>query len=126
MFHDYGKKWKHTPAQFELNRKFAHAHNPTDDNMTTDPAIYDDYKRQVNVYGETSVYKRDYGKLVPKPVVTPKTDWCDGSVSRSGKTKQQTPHQKMTVVSAPPRPGGGCDGPHPPASVPIVTADIVP
>ena len=33
MLDDCGQKWKHTPAQFELNRKFARAHNPTDDNM---------------------------------------------------------------------------------------------
>jgi hypothetical protein len=55
MIDDYGQKWKHTPAQFELNRKFARVHNPTDDSMETDPYIYDNYKRQVNGYGETSV-----------------------------------------------------------------------
>ena len=58
MLDDYGQKWKHTPAQFELNRKFARAHNPTDDSMAAGPVIYDNYKRQVNAYGETSVYKR--------------------------------------------------------------------
>ena len=59
MLDDYGQKWKHTPAQFELNRKFARAHNPTDDSMAPGPGIYDNYKSQVNAYGETSVYKRD-------------------------------------------------------------------
>ena len=71
---DFGQKWKHTAAQFELNRKFARSHNPDDDNMTAGPGIYDNYKRQVNAYGETSVYKRDCGQLVPKPVVATKTD----------------------------------------------------
>ena len=65
MLDDYGQKWKHTPAQFELKRKFVDTHNPTDDNMTTDPTIYDNYKRQVNSYGETSVYKRDFGLPFP-------------------------------------------------------------
>ena len=51
MLDDYGQKWKHTMAQFELNRKFAREHNPTDDSMETDPGIYDNYKRQVNAYG---------------------------------------------------------------------------
>ena len=74
MFDDYGQKWKHTPVQFDLNWKFARAHNPTDDRMTTDPDIYDNYKRQVHVYGETRVYKCDYGQLVPKTEDTPKTD----------------------------------------------------
>jgi hypothetical protein len=73
MFDDYGQKWKHTPAQFELNRKFARVHNPTDDTMTAGPGIYDNYKRQVNVYDETSVYKRDCGQLIPKPAATVKT-----------------------------------------------------
>ncbi len=61
MLHDNGQKLKHTPAQFDLNRKFARAHNPTDDSMAAGPDIYDNYKRQVNVYGETSVYKCDFG-----------------------------------------------------------------
>ena len=67
------------------------AHNPTDDSMAAGPDIYDNYKCQVNVYGETSVYKRDCGQLVPKPVVTSKTDWSDGSAARSVKTKKQAP-----------------------------------
>ena len=33
MLDDHGQKWKHTPAQFEINRKFAREHNPTDDSM---------------------------------------------------------------------------------------------
>ena len=74
MIDDYGQKWKHTPEQFELNRKFARAHNPTDDIMEGGPGIYDNYNHQVNAYGETSVYKSDCGQLVPKPVTTPKTD----------------------------------------------------
>jgi hypothetical protein len=57
MLDDLGQKWKHTPVQFELNRKFAHSHNP-DVNLVTGPVIYDNYKLQVNAHGETSVYKR--------------------------------------------------------------------
>ncbi len=53
--------------------------------MTSGPDIYDNYNRQVTVYGETSVYKRDCGQLVPNPLTTPKTDWHDGSVVRSVK-----------------------------------------
>ncbi len=52
---DFGQKWKHTASQFELNRRFARSHNPDDENMTASPRIYDNYKRQVNAYGETSV-----------------------------------------------------------------------
>jgi hypothetical protein len=63
---DFGQKWKHTAAQFELNRKFVSTHNPDDEIMTTGPDIYDNYKSQVNAYGETSVYNRDSGQLVPK------------------------------------------------------------
>ena len=55
MLDDYGQKWKHTPAQFEINRKFARTHNPPDDIMTVGPDIYDNYKCQVNSYGETIV-----------------------------------------------------------------------
>ena len=54
--------------------------------METGPGIYDNYKCQVNVYDETSVYKGDCGQLVPKPEATTKTDWRDGSVDRSVKT----------------------------------------
>ena len=74
MLHDYGQKWKHIRAQFEVNRKFTRGHNPTDENMEAGPGIYDNYKHQVNTYDETSVYKRDCGQLVPKSADTPKTD----------------------------------------------------
>ena len=84
------------------------------------------YKRQLNAYDETRVYKRDCGQLVPKPADTSKTDWRDGSVARSVKTKKQAPHQEMAAVTAPPRLTGGRGGPRPPAAVPIVGADIVP
>jgi hypothetical protein len=93
MLDDYVQKWKHTPAQFELNRKFARAHNPTDDNMEVGPVIYDNYKSQVNGYGETNIYKSDYGQLVPNPVATSKTDWRDGSAVRSVKTKKEASQQ---------------------------------
>ena len=46
--------------------------------MDAGPGIYN-YKHQVNAYGETSVYKRDCGQLVPKPAVVNKTDWREGS-----------------------------------------------
>jgi hypothetical protein len=42
--------------------------------MAARPGIYGNYKRQVNAYGETSVYKRDCGQLVPKPVVANQPD----------------------------------------------------
>jgi hypothetical protein len=58
---DFGQKWKHTVVQFEINRKFARSHNPDDESMEAGPGIYDNYEGQVNVYGETSVHKRDYG-----------------------------------------------------------------
>ena len=65
-------KWKHTSAQFELNRKFALEHNPTDDSMTTGPDIHDNYNHQVNAYGETRVYKCDCGQLAPKLWLRPR------------------------------------------------------
>jgi hypothetical protein len=34
-----------TATQFELNRKFAHTHNPDDESMAAGPGIYDNYKR---------------------------------------------------------------------------------
>jgi hypothetical protein len=46
-------------SQFELNRKFARAHNPDDESMATGPGIYDNYKRQVNAYGEIVRYLRN-------------------------------------------------------------------
>ena len=48
---DFGQKWNDSPAQFELNRKFARSHNPDDDSIAAGPGIYDNYKRQVNAYG---------------------------------------------------------------------------
>ena len=91
MLDDYGQKWKHTPSQFELNLKFARAHNHTDDKMVTGPVIYDNYKRQVIAYGETIVYKRDCGHLVPKTAATSKTDWCNRRAEKSVKTKKKAP-----------------------------------
>ena len=44
----------------------AHTNWATDNSMHVGPGIYNDYKRQVNAYGETSVYKRDCGQLVPR------------------------------------------------------------
>ncbi len=111
MLHDYGQKWKHTRAQFEVNRKFTRGHNPTDENMEAGPGIYDNYKHQVNTYDETSVYKRDCGQLVPKSADTPKTDCRDGRVVRSVKTKKQETLEEMTAVTGPPCPPGGCGGP---------------
>ena len=35
MLDDFGQKWSHTAQQFEINRKFARAHNPTDESMAT-------------------------------------------------------------------------------------------
>ncbi len=72
---DFGQKWKHTAAQFELNRKFARAHNPDDENMAAGPGIYDKYKRQVNAYGETSVYKR------PIPLPRPRSTGAKAALS---------------------------------------------
>jgi hypothetical protein len=57
-----------------LDRNNPDDENPDDESMVAGPGIYDNYKRQVNSYGETSVYKRDCGQLVPKPVVVNKTD----------------------------------------------------
>ncbi len=37
---NFGQKWKHNAVQFELNRRFARAHNPDDEIMTTGPGIY--------------------------------------------------------------------------------------
>ena len=74
MLDDYDQKWKHTPAQFELNRKFARAHYQTDDSMEAGPGIYDNYRRQVNSYVETNVYKRDCVQLAPKAAPEPRTD----------------------------------------------------
>ena len=85
---DFGHKWRHTAQQFEINRKFARVHNPTDDSMAAGPGIYDTYRCQVNAYGEIRVYKRDCAQLVPpKPAQPPKTDCREGSATRSAKPK---------------------------------------
>jgi hypothetical protein len=89
---DFGQKWKYTVAQFELNRKFAHPHNPDDEIMSAGPDIYDNYKHQVNAYGETSVYKRDCGQLVPEPAATTKVDCREGTTIRVTKPKKQVSH----------------------------------
>jgi hypothetical protein len=39
-------------VQFELNRRFTREHNPDDESIVAGPGIYDNYKRQVNDYGE--------------------------------------------------------------------------
>jgi hypothetical protein len=66
--------------------------------MDAGPGIYN-YKHQVNAYettsrvppnyGETSVYKRDCGQLVPNTAVVNKTDWREGSAHRVDKPKKQ-------------------------------------
>jgi hypothetical protein len=55
---DFGQKRKHNTGQFELNNRFTRTNNPDDESMDAGPGIYDNYKRQVNDYGETSIYKR--------------------------------------------------------------------
>lgn len=72
-----------------------------DDSMVEGPVIYDNCKHQVNVYGETRVYKRDCGQLVPKPATATKTktDWREGSAGRSAKARKQASQQQMTVDS---------------------------
>ena len=126
---DFGQKWKHTATQFEFNRRFARSHNPDDENMTAGPGIYDNYKIQVNVYGETSVYKRDCGQLVPKTAVATKTDWREGRSIRDAKPKKYVSQQQMTVSSAPARPQGvgrGNGGYRPPATGPVVAVAAIP
>ena len=126
---DFGQKWKDTPPQFQLNRRFARSHNPDDESMSAGPDIYDNYKRQVNAYGETSVYKRDCGQFVPKPAAETKTDWREGSAVRVTKPKKHVSQHKMTVVSAPTRPQGvdrANGGHHPPATAPVVAVVAIP
>jgi hypothetical protein len=125
---DFGQKWKHNAVQFELNRRFARAHNPDDESMAAGPGIYDNYKHQVNAYGETSVYKRDCGHLTPKPTVANKTDWRDGIAVRTAKPKKRVPHQQMTAAPAPVRPqsGRGNGGHRPPATVPVASVAAFP
>jgi ABC-type uncharacterized transport system auxiliary subunit len=69
--------------------------------MAAGPDIYDNYKCQVNSYGETRVYKRVSGQLVPKPAAAPKTDWHEGIVVRTSNPKKQVLQHQMTVASAP-------------------------
>jgi hypothetical protein len=125
---DFGQKWKHTPSQFELNRKFARTHNPDDESMDAGPGIYDNYKRQVNAYGETSVYKCDGGQLVPKSAAPTKIDCREDSAARDAKPKKQVPQQQMVATSAPARPqaGRGHGGQRPPASDPVVVVAVPP
>jgi hypothetical protein len=125
---DFGQKWNHNAVQFEINRRFASAHNPDDESMTAGPGIYDNYKRQVNAYGETSVYKRDCGQLVPKPAVVNTTDCRDGSTNRTAKPKKQVPQQQMDVALPPAHPQGGRGngGHRPPATVPVTAVAAIP
>ena len=125
---DFGQKWKHNAAQFELNHRFARSHNPDDKSIAAGPSIYDNYKRQVNAYGETSVYKRHCGQLVPKLAAATKTDWCEGSADRAVKPKKQVPQQQMVATSAPVRPQSGREngGHRPPATVPVAAVATIP
>ncbi len=91
--------------------------------------IYDIKKRQVNSFGETSGYKRDYEQLVPMPVTATTTEWCEGSATRAAKTKNQATHQKMTVVAAHARPHAGRGrgaGQRPPATALIAAVVALP
>jgi hypothetical protein len=96
--------------------------------MAAGPCIYDNYKCQVNAYGETSVYKHDCGQLVPKPAVENKTDWRDGSAARAAKPKKQVSQQQMAAAPAPARPQGGRGngGHRPPATVPVAAVAAIP
>ena len=127
MLDDFGQKWSHPAVQFEINRKFARAHNPADNSMAADPGIYDPYRCQVNAYGQLSLYKCECSHLVPpKATLPPKTDWREGSAAKSVKAKKQHPQQQMAAAAVPARPAGGRGGPpRPPAAVPIVAAALV-
>ena len=95
----------------------------------SDDGIYDNYKRQVNAFGETSGYNRDSGQLIPKPVAATKTHWREGSAARAAKPKKQVSQQQMTVVVAPARPHAGRGsgtGQHPPATSPIAAVVALP
>ena len=91
--------------------------------------IYDNKKRQVNSFGQTSGYKRDYEQLVPKPVAATTTEWHEGSATRAVKTKNQASQQQMTVVAAHARPhaarGRGA-GQRPPATAVIAAVVAFP
>ena len=69
--------------------------------------IYDSKKRQVNSFGQTSGYTRDYEQLVPKPVAATTTKWREDSDTRTAKTKNQATQQQMVVVAAHARPHAG-------------------
>ena len=97
--------------------------------MASGPGIYDNYKLQVNSYGETSVFNRDCGQLVPKPAAASKTNWLDGSADSASKPKKQVPHQQTTAASVPALPQGvfrGNGGHLPPASVPVAAVAAIP
>jgi hypothetical protein len=79
--------------------------------------------------GETSVYNRDCGQLVPKPAAASKTNWLDGSADSASKPKKQVPHQQTTAASVPALPQGvfrGNGGHLPPASVPVAAVAAIP
>jgi hypothetical protein len=91
--------------------------------------ISDNKKRQVNSFGQTSGYTRDYEQLVPKPVAATTTEWHEGSATRAAKTKNQAPQQQMAVVAAPEHPHAGYGsgtGQCPPATAPIETVVALP
>jgi hypothetical protein len=75
MLDDYGQKWFHTLEQLETNRLFARDHNPELESIATGPGIFNVFNRQVNAFGQLGVYKIARNKVVPKPIVQPKTDW---------------------------------------------------
>jgi hypothetical protein len=76
--------------------------------------------RYCNAYGQFADYKSDYSKLVPNPVVQPKTDWRSGSVVSKAKPKRQhVPKQTTAADPARPQAGrGNVGGTRPPATVP--------
>ena len=83
---------------------------PTVDPVALKPSvdeIYDNKKRQLNSFGQTSGYKCDYEQLDPKPVAATTTEWHEGSATRVAKTKNQAPQQQMAVVAAHARPHAG-------------------
>ena len=77
--------------------------NPTVEPIAFEPSddgIYDNYKSQVNSFGETSGYKRDYEQIVPKPVAATTPDWREVSATRAAKPNNQASPQQMSVVAA--------------------------
>jgi hypothetical protein len=78
-------------------------------------------------YDETSVYNRDCGQLVPKPVATTKTDWREESAPRSTKPKSKSLIIKwLRSVPSRPLPGRGNGGHRLPVPVPVVSATVSP